>query len=212
MHNTTIASSSFSIDVGVMAWTWLVILDLSVFTIRNFWGEYAVSALRGKLFALLNYGRLIIATWPWNIPWWVQLVLNIDARFEEFTCLLWSLKVTNVSPFLVGVHVRVVKCWPNCVLHRPPCSVCLQSTSVHVRIHFPGWDRSGLWLDLVNLWLMGCAQVLLAGFVKVRWMTHKLNAIKVCARAWIFDVSRGLVTARTRSSWTEPWDLNQVKE
>ena len=85
---TVIACCSFRKDVGVVAWTWFVILDLSVFTIRNLRGEYAVSALRGKLFALLNYGRLIIAAWPWNIPWWVQLVLNIDARFEEFACLL----------------------------------------------------------------------------------------------------------------------------
>ena len=43
-------------------------------------------------------------------------------------------------------------------------------------------------------------------------MAHEFNAIEVGAWAWIFDVSRGLVTARTGSSWTESWDLNQVKE
>ena len=43
-------------------------------------------------------------------------------------------------------------------------------------------------------------------------MTHELDAIEVCAWTWVIDVSRGLVTARTRSSWTESWDLNQVKE
>ena len=43
-------------------------------------------------------------------------------------------------------------------------------------------------------------------------MDHELYAIEVCARTWVIDVSRGLVTARTRSSWTESWDLNQVKE
>ena len=72
-----------------------------------------------------------------------------------------------MSPFLVRVHVGVVKCWPYCVLLRPSCSVGLQSASVHVRVHFSGWDRSGLWLDLVDLWLMGRAQVLLAGFIEV---------------------------------------------
>ena len=43
-------------------------------------------------------------------------------------------------------------------------------------------------------------------------MTHELNATEVSAWAWIIDVSRGLVTARTRSSWAESWDLDKVKE
>ena len=43
-------------------------------------------------------------------------------------------------------------------------------------------------------------------------MAHEFNAVEVDTWVWIFDVSRGLVTARTRSSWTESWDLDQVKE
>ena len=167
MHTNALTSSGFSKDIGILAGAWLVILDLCVFTIRNLRGEYAVCALCSKLFALLDYVRLVIAARPWDIPRWVQLVLNIDARFEEFSCLLRGLEVTNVSPFLVRVHVGVVKCRANCVLLWPSCSVGLLSASMHARIHFPGWDRSGLWLDLVDLRLMGCAEVLLAGLVEV---------------------------------------------
>ena len=43
-------------------------------------------------------------------------------------------------------------------------------------------------------------------------MAHEFNAVEVDTWVWIFDVSRGLVTARTRSSWTKSWYLNQVKE
>ena len=152
---TVIASCSFRKDVGVVAWTWFIILNPCVFTIRYLWGEYAVCALRGKLLAFLNNGWLVIASWARDITRWVKLVLDIDAWFEEFAHYLRGLEVANLSPFLVSMNVGVVKCRSYCVLLLPSRWVCLHFTSVHVGIYFLGWDRSCLWLDLVNLWLVG---------------------------------------------------------
>ena len=42
---------------------------------------------------------------------------------------------------------------------------------------------------------MGIGQVLLTGSVEVGRVTHELDAIEVGARARIFNVSRGFVTA-----------------
>ena len=140
MHVVVPAGRGLAEDVGVVTGARLIILNLRVLAIGNLRGENAVVSLRVELLAFFNNGGLVIGARARNITRWVQLVLNLNGRFEEFALLLRCLEVANSSPRLVRVDVGVVEGRSNRVLLLPTGISCLLPASIHVGVYFPGWN------------------------------------------------------------------------
>ena len=143
-----------------MAGPGLVVLDLGVLAIRHLGKENARIALRVERFLLLGnlLVLLVVGARAWIFSWRVQLVFDIDCRLEDFPNIFRRLEVTDWRTSLACVHVGVIKGRTNSVE---------ASTCVHIHVDLFRWDRSWLWLQLVDLVFVAVAEVLLPRLVQV---------------------------------------------
>ena len=71
-----------------MTRSWLLILDLGVFAVRDLGDEDASVDHRVETLRLLRLFSAIILTRSRVLSWWVKFVFDINRRFEHFSRLL----------------------------------------------------------------------------------------------------------------------------
>ena len=92
--------------------------------------------MRTEVLLLLCSLRLVINTGAWVLSWRVQLVLDFNRGLEELSDLLGGLKVTDLSSFLICMHVGVIESGSNRVCLRPTGICGLLPACIHIQIYF----------------------------------------------------------------------------
>ena len=114
-HHTSISCGSVGLHIGVVTWSRLVVLDLSIFAVGHLREEDALLALRVELLCLLRIS-LVVCARTWVLSWWIEFVLDVDAGLEDLSSLLGCDEVADGGPSLVGMLVGVVQSWTNSVM------------------------------------------------------------------------------------------------
>ena len=106
-HHTGISCCSVGLNIGVVTWSRLVVLDLSIFAVGHLREEDALLALRVELLCLLRIS-LVVCARAWVFSGWIEFVLDVDAGLEDLSSLLGCDEVADRGPSLVGMLVGVV--------------------------------------------------------------------------------------------------------
>ena len=200
VHRARLASRCLRKNIAVVAWPWLVILDLWVLAVGHFGQKDARVALWIECFLFFCDFNILLVIWARSgvLARRELLVLDVNRGFKYLTLILRRLEIADWSSSLGSVHVGVVQSWSNGVL---------TTARVHINIDLLRWDRGRLGPKLVNLIFVLVAEVFGTRSVQVWSVSHELETGHVTAWVRICQISWWLINTRSRSSWAETRNL-----